>query len=265
MRALRFLVPALLTAVAALGGTTVAHAAPAKYVALGDSYAVGVGTWTYDNSSDACRRGPLAYPRLWAAAHPSTTFVEASCSGARTADVLNTQVPKLTADTTLVTIQVGGNDAGFVDVLKQCILTIDDKDCVNRVEQAKNIARTTVSPALATTYAAVRQAAPSAKVIVVGYPRMYKIGGNCGIFGLSDTERTALNSAADVIAEITAARAADAGFTFLDARGTFDGHGICTSTPWLTSLEWSKLDESYHPNTAGHRSGYLAPLTAITG
>lgn len=92
-----------------------AHAADGTYVALGDSYATAPGTRTYDNPGDACRRGPLTYPRLWAAQHSSVAFVEASCSGATTAEVLASQVPQLTADTTLVTIQVGGNDVGFVE------------------------------------------------------------------------------------------------------------------------------------------------------
>ncbi|MEK8170105.1 hypothetical protein NKH77_11130 [Streptomyces sp. M19] len=46
-----------------------AHAADGKYVALGDSYTVAVGTRTYDDPDDACRRGPTAYPRLWAQQH----------------------------------------------------------------------------------------------------------------------------------------------------------------------------------------------------
>ncbi|MFJ1747839.1 SGNH/GDSL hydrolase family protein [Streptomyces sp. NPDC088116] len=243
-----------------------AHAADGKYVALGDSYATAPGTRTYDNPGDACRRGPLAYPRLWAAQHSSVAFVEASCSGATTAEVLASQVPQLTADTTLVTIQVGGNDVGFVDILTQCILTLDDQDCINSVETAKQAAGTTLSPALTQTYAAVRAAAPQARVIVVGYPRLYTLQGSCGILGLSDAERSAMNSAADTLADVTSARAAEAGFTFLDPRSSFDAHSICSSGPtWVTSLEWDKINESYHPNAAGHRDGYLPALNALTG
>jgi lysophospholipase L1-like esterase len=267
MRVARVLAPALTVLAVVFAGAAPVSAAPAaigKYVALGDSYAVAPGTRTYDDPDDACRRGPLAYPRLWAAAHPAATFVEASCSGARTADV-RTQAAALTPDTSLVTVQAGGNDAGFVDVLGACILTLDDRDCVSRTEQAKLVTRTELPSALSGLYAAIRAAAPSARVVVVGYPRIYKIGGNCGIFGLSDTERSALNSSADALAEVTSAEAAAAGFTFLDARTVFDGHGLCTGSEWLTSLEWSKLDESYHPNPAGHRAGYLAALTALVG
>ena len=267
MRLSRVLLPALLVLAATTAVTaTPAQAVAGKYVALGDSYTVAVGTRTYDNPDDACRRGPLAYPRVWAAAHPSVAFVEASCSGATTADLVSTQVPQLTADTTLVTLQVGGNDVGFVDVLTNCILTIDDQACLDGVELSKQAAVGLLSPALAQTYAAVRAAAPNAQVIVVGYPRLYTIGGNCGILGLSDTERAALNSASDTLADIMAARSAEAGFTFLDARPVFDPHTLCSgNSEWVTSLEWDKINESYHPNTAGHHDGYFAAINAITG
>ncbi|OLF09716.1 GDSL family lipase [Actinophytocola xinjiangensis] len=239
-----------------------------KYVALGDSYAVAPGTRTYDDPSenDPCRRGPLTYTRLWAAAHPDVAFTEASCSGATTADIVSAQVPQLTPDTTVVTVQAGGNDVGFVEVLKNCILTIDDQDCIDGVEAAKAAATSVLPGALAQTYQAIRAAAPSARVVAVGYPRLYTIGGDCGIFGLSDRERTALNSAADTLADVISAQAGAAGFTYLDARPVFDPHTLCSGNDtWVTSLEWDKINESYHPNTEGHRDGYLPALSAIIG
>jgi lysophospholipase L1-like esterase len=266
MRSLKLLFAALLAMVAIAFVAPGSQAAAGKYVALGDSYTVAVGTKTYDNPDDACRRGPTSYPRLWAAAHQEVAFVEAACSGATTADVMNTQVGQLTPDTSLVTLQIGGNDVGFVDVLKNCILTVDDADCIAGVDAAKAAAASTLSPALSKTYSAVRAAAPSAKVIVVGYPRLYTIGGDCGILGLSDKERSALNSAADTLAEIMATRSKEAGFQFLDARPVFDPHTICSGNDeWVTSLEWDKLNESYHPNVEGHRDGYLAALNPLMG
>ncbi|MEK8170104.1 GDSL-type esterase/lipase family protein [Streptomyces sp. M19] len=104
------------------------------------------------------------------AAAPSVGFVEASCSGATTADILNDQIPQVTSDATLVTVQVGGNDVGFVDVLTNCILTVDDQDCVNGVETSKQAAQGALPDALNQTYAAIRAKAPNARVIVVGYP-----------------------------------------------------------------------------------------------
>ncbi|MFI1126042.1 hypothetical protein ACH4VS_33620 [Streptomyces hygroscopicus] len=112
----------------------------------------------------------------------------------------------------------------------------------------------------------LRANAPNAQVVVVGYPRLYTIGGTCGIFGLSDTERTALNSLADTLDSVLADQVTRAGFTFLDPRAAFDPHTICSlAETWVTSLELDKINESYHPNQAGHRQGYLPLVTALAG
>jgi lysophospholipase L1-like esterase len=257
----------LLVPVLAILLPATAAAAPhagGRYVALGDSYAVGVGTYTYDNPNDPCRRGPLAYSRLWAAAHPSTTYVEESCSGAEVADVVNQAAAGLTPDTSLVTVQVGGNDVGFVSVLETCILNLPDSTCLNAVNTAISTGRSVLPGSLSSLYAGIRAKAPAAQVVVMGYPRMYKIGGNC-LFGLSDTKRSALNNAADVLDGLIQTAAATAGFRFVDARTVFAGHEICSGNPeWLTSLQWDKLNESYHPTANGHR-GYFGALTAVTG
>src|SRR5690349_5073167 len=89
-----------------------ASAASAElYVALGDSYSSGTGTRTYFDSG--CQRSVYAYPSLVDTQRPNTDLVFAACSGATTANVLNTQVNSLTANTNWVTITIGGNDAGF--------------------------------------------------------------------------------------------------------------------------------------------------------
>ncbi len=43
------------------------------------------------------------------------TLAHVACSGARIPDVRANQLGALSADTNLVTISIGGNDAGFVD------------------------------------------------------------------------------------------------------------------------------------------------------
>jgi lysophospholipase L1-like esterase len=266
VRRLRALLAAAMSIAAAFVFVPSAHAADGVYAALGDSYAVAVGSNTYDSPATDCRRGPTSYPRLWATAHPSWSFVEAACSGATTADIISSQIPQIPSNATLVTVQVGGNDVGFVSVLENCILTISDQDCVNGVNQSEAAAQSVLPGALDQTYAAIRAQAPNARVIVVGYPRLYTIHGNCGILGLSDTERTALNGAADVLASVTQAAASRAGFEYLDARPVFDPHSICSgNTEWLNSLDWSKIDESYHPTATGYASGYLPALEAMTG
>jgi lysophospholipase L1-like esterase len=230
-----------------------------NYVALGDSYASGTGAGSY-GSSGSCKRSANAYPTLWAGSHgASLAFV--ACSGAQTADVLNNQVGALGAGTTLATISIGGNDAGFADVMITCT-TGSDSACVNRVNQARTFAQTTLPGRLDNVYRTIRSRAPSARVIVLGYPRVFS-SSFCWWF--STTKRNAVNTAANELSSIIAARAAAAGFTYEDVRDNFAGHEVCTGSEWITGINWGALDESYHPNATGHRNAYLAALNGVTG
>ncbi|MCW3159157.1 hypothetical protein [Micropruina sonneratiae] len=58
-------------------------------------------------------------PRLIARA-TGWKLTQAACSGAELADVASSQLAQVTASTDYVTVQVGGNDAGFVPVLSVC-------------------------------------------------------------------------------------------------------------------------------------------------
>jgi lysophospholipase L1-like esterase len=238
-----------------------AGAAPlaVNYVALGDSYASGTGAGSYGNSGD-CFRSANAYAPLWASAHgASLTF--AACSGADTADVLNGQVNALNASTTLVTISIGGNDVGFSDVVITCTLG-SDSECLNRVNQARTAAQTTLPGRLDAVYSAIRSRAPSARVIVLGYPRLFS-ASFCWWF--STTKRTALNNAANELSAVIAARVAAAGFSYEDVRDNFAGHEVCTSSAWIHGINFGMLVESYHPNATGHSRGYLPALNGVTG
>jgi len=261
MRPVHFLASAVTAAAAVIALANPASAAPVNYVALGDSYASGLGTGSYDGSSGSCKRGPLAYPALWAAATAPASFKSVACSGARTGDVTS-QASALTASTNLVTLQVGGNDAGFTDVVTTCTFG-SDQDCVNRVNQSKTYIANTLPGQLNSVYGTVRAKSPSARVVVLGYPRIYKVPGTCNV-GLSDTKRAAINSGSDALHDVISARAAAAGFRYADVRGAFTGHEICSSSWWLNSLSWP-VDESYHPNRAGHQSGYLPILRSVIG
>lgn len=236
-----------------------AQAATGRYVALGDSYSSGVGAGNYDSSSGSCKRSTKAYPALWAAANSPSSFAFVACSGARTGDVLNNQISAVTSSTALVSITVGGNDAGFASIMTTCVLQ-SESTCLNAVNQAVSFAQNQLPALLDQVYTAIRARAPSAHVVVLGYSRLYKIGGGCW-FGIGDTKRKALNGAADALNTTIAKRAADAGFTFADIRPAFTGHEICSGAPWLHSTTLP-IDESYHPNASGQSQGYLPVFRA---
>lgn len=261
MRLARILTVVATTAAALFAVTGTANAAPVNYVALGDSYASGVGTGRYDAASGSCKRGPLAYPALWAASHAVTSFAFVACGGARTGDVINGQVSALSAQTTMVTLQVGGNDAGFGDVVNACTFG-SDQDCVNRTNQAKTYVQNTLPGLLSNVYSTVRSRAPYARVVVMGYPRLYQVPGTC--IGGSDTKRTAMNAASTVLSQVIAERAAAASFTYVDLNSRFSGHQICSYDWWLNGLTWP-TGESFHPNRAGHQYGYLPAMRSVLG
>ncbi|GAB7187869.1 SGNH/GDSL hydrolase family protein [Kitasatospora sp. Ki12] len=232
-----------------------ANAAGVNYVALGDSYSSGVGAGSYLSDSGSCKRSTNAYAYLWKNAHSPSSFKFVACSGARTGDILNNQISALDSGTTLVSISVGGNDAGFADTMQTCVLG-SDSSCLSAVNTAKNYALNTLPGQLDTVYSAIKSKAPNAHVVVMGYPHIYKVGGDC-VFGIGDTKRAAINSAADTLDGVLAKRAANAGFTFGDVRSIFTGHEICGNlTTWLNSTTLP-IDESYHPKAAGQSGGYL--------
>ncbi|GAA1907031.1 SGNH family lipase [Streptomyces sodiiphilus] len=231
------------------------------YVALGDSYSSGVGAGSYDSGSGSCKRSNNAYPRLWANANNPAAFHFTACSGAKTNDVINNQLGPLNSSTTLVSISIGGNDAGFADAMITCVLQ-GTSSCVNRVNQANAYIANQLPARLDAVYSQIRAKAPNARVVVLGYPRMYKLNGSCWV-GISETSRAAINGAADNIHAVTSQRAAAHGFVYGDVRGTFAGHEICGNlTEWIHSVAWP-LDNSYHPKKAGQSGGYYPVLRSL--
>ncbi|MFV2121911.1 SGNH/GDSL hydrolase family protein [Streptomyces sp. Act-28] len=252
------LLGAALTLTGAGAAQADSSAAAVDYVALGDSYSSGVGAGAYDSASGSCKRTPRAYPALWAAANAPSSFAFTACSGARTSDVTAGQLGPLNSGTDLVSLTVGGNDAGFADVMTTCVLQ-SEATCIQRINEARSFVDTTLPGRLDTVYRAIRGKAPAARVVVLGYPRFYKLGGSC-VAGLTENERRAINGAADHLNAATAKRAADHGFAFGDVVPTFTGHEICSGSAWLHSVNWLNIGESYHPTAAGQSGGYLPVL-----
>jgi lysophospholipase L1-like esterase len=239
-------------------------ATPSSYVALGDSYSSGTGTRTYLADGTSCQRSVYAYPSLISSARGYALNFRA-CSGAKVADVRNTQLSALTTSTSYVTISVGGNDAGFTDVLTTCAMPGWASNCNGAIDGAQRLISTTIPTALASLYASIRSAAPRATVVVVGYPRIFN-GEDCNLLTwFSPSEESRLNQTADLLNSRLSAAASAAGFAFANPTSRFVGHAVCDSPEWLNGLS-NPVGESYHPNRAGQASGYT-PLVSpsLTG
>jgi lysophospholipase L1-like esterase len=254
------LAAAAAVAAPALVATTAApaQAAAPSYVALGDSYASGLGTRSYVDGS-SCKRSDLAYPRLVARQRGYALSFQA-CSGATVSSVTNNQLAALRSSTAFVTISVGGNDAGFADVLTECATPAWAGDCDRAIDGAQAYIRTTLPGRLSTLYSSIRSRAPQAKVVVVGYPRVF-MGEDCNaLTWFSPAEQTRLNATADQLNARLSAAASARGFSFANPTARFTGHAVCDDPEWLNGLS-NPVAESYHPNRLGHSSGYT-PLVA---
>lgn len=176
-----------------------------NYVALGDSFASGLGAdtnqyqgekfWEYDPATviegqNQCYRATNnAYaPRLAASQEYALTF--AACQGATTAEILTTsqfpqqprQIDFVTSDTNLITLQIGGNDAQYKDIVT-CVLTTECT--INSVEYQESLAilQNELPSRLDAVYAAIAQRAPEATVLAVDYapilPKTYQQATLC--------------------------------------------------------------------------------------
>jgi lysophospholipase L1-like esterase len=226
-----------------------------EYVALGDSYSSGVGTREYYDAG--CKRSNFSYPVKIANAR-GYPLKHVACSGARIPDVRNNQLSALSSATGLVTISIGGNDAGFSNVITECAKPWP-YTCWGKIDTAQSFIQNTLPGQLDSLYNDIRARAPNAHVVVVGYPRIFN-GEECNLGArISSGEQAELNDTANLLSNTISAAAAAHGFDYVDPRGAFTGHAVCDDVEWVNGLS-NPIEESYHPNRNGH-DGYVSLIT----
>lgn len=256
------------TSLAALCATALAGtlaAAPTQavdstdYVALGDSFSAGTGTFA---RTDSCYRSPYGYPVLVAGQQGLALDYQA-CSGADTSDVLADQLGTLSPGTAHVSMTIGGNDVGFADVLTECALPGWVSDCDGEIDDSLVILRTQLPGRLDQVYGEIADRAPNAQVAIAGYPYLFN-GQDCSFATFfSAREMSRLNAGTAELDRLIDGRSAAAGFTYVEVRDDFAGHAVCDSQAWINNLS-VPVDESFHPNRAGNRA-YAAAITPALG
>ncbi len=281
----------------ATGPTPYERAVSGQYVALGDSFSSGEGAGNYTGDSDLdpnsgwdrvkkwfddnlipgdhtslaptnfCHRSAGAYGPIVAGQNPfAGGSVFAACSGATTYEFdhpngtnagENPQLDAITDKTSLVTFSIGGNDMHFADVLTDCVW--DGTTCEEKNEATfqKNLRE--LRPKLVAMYRDARdRAADGARVIVVGYPRLFPDDPSNSYRNLLFAEdQRWMNQKGDQLNAMLASAAAEAGVEFVDPTDAFRGHGIGSDDPWFNDLTlggpgWAPVNPgSFHPNAAG--------------
>jgi lysophospholipase L1-like esterase len=256
--------------------------AAGAYIALGDSYSSGEGAGDYYADTlapkgDGCDRSLNAYPQLLARdlGYPLEGFVSkdasfAACSGAKTSAIdgsFKGEVPQIDhvhKDDSLITISIGGNDVGFAPVLKYCLKHADcsahERPIVIRDLEA---VRRAIPPVLE----ALRNRAPAARIVVVGYPNFMPSSGDCHPAGgllhwllhmtsanveFIHTGIAALNRDTEHIVQGRPNMA-----YVLPNESVWRHHTICGHSPWFVRVDLTHaLSHSavfFHPTAEGQR------------
>ncbi len=232
----------------------------ARYVALGDSYAAGVGAGV---PLSLCWRSRAGYPVAVAGSLGLDVAYQA-CLGATVAHVLDHQLEALADTTELVTVTVGGNDIGFVPVLVACAEPAWMRDSDGVIDHALAVLRTRLPADLDRLHEAVRARAGAARRVVTAYPRLFA-GIDCSpLTFFSAHEMDRLDAAADELAATIEVAAVRAGAEFVDVRPGFVGHAVCQPEPYLNGVS-AVVVNSYHPDAAGHDAYAAAVLARLGG
>lgn len=239
-----------------------------RYTALGDSFAAGVGLTPLRRAGDSMRSSE-AYPVLLAGGANRVTFLAES--GATVDEVL-AQVARMPEPARQVTVTVGGNDVGFVDVLMSCAGGLQTVPCQAALQRAF-IASRELPEKLGLLLAAIRERAPQATVYVTGYPQLFQLSptGACTTLDLAgfpydpaalqtiDNAALGLNQIIEGTVTATAFATIDRGLVYVDVTDEFAGRGACNpyghiAPPALLPGTAMPLPSSLHPTAAGQEA-----------
>lgn len=236
----------------------------ASYVALGDSYTAAPLVPVTD-VADGCFRSSANYPSLVAARLRPALFTDRSCSGAQTTSMTTPQgsgiPPQLDAlrpDTELVTVGIGGNDGKvFASLVGYCTglraRSPDGAPCRRFFESPGPdrllTAIASTQAKLVRLVAAIKKRSPTARVLLVGYPRLVPDRGTCpkvlpltaGDYRYALQIGRALNHAVRVAAMRSAA-------SYVDVERASRGHDLCSAHPWVNGpVSDQSRAEAFHP------------------
>jgi lysophospholipase L1-like esterase len=257
-------------------GVAMAQDVTGEYVALGDSYTAGPLIPVQTGQPPGCLRSDHNYPSLVRQTLRSSVFRDVSCSGATTEDMTSPQQvtgganpPQLSAlsgDTQLVTLGIGGNDIGFVEIIENCAVRSSTKplgaackDYYNRTGRDELDARiAATAPKVAAVLDAIHRRAPDARVLVVGYPTILPDSGpGCyPVVPFSPGDVAYLRQVEKHLNAMLADRATRGGAVFVDTYRTSIGHDICQlpGTKWVEGLVPTAPAAPVHPNALGMRN-----------
>ena len=273
---------ALALVLAGLSLTGARAAGAPNYVALGDSYAAGPFI-PLPQKPWGCLKSDHNYAHL-AAPRLGLDLRDPSCSGAETGDMTQTQgvspgpnppqFDALAADTTFVTLGIGGNDIGFSSIAQDCFSdTPQGSPCKDQYtaggtdQVSQRIADT--APKVAQVLQGIHSRAPNARVAVVNYPSIFPDSGPAGCWPempVADGDAAWLRDKERELNQMLADQAAANGATYVDSYAASIGHDACQPPVirWVEPAVPASPAAPVHPNLFGMQ-GMAAALVAAAG
>jgi len=260
-------------------------------VALGDSYTAGnLLPLSAGSTPFGCFRSSVDYPHLVATAlGDAAGLVNAACTSAGVADMTapqhtsaGTNPPQLNSvsgNDSLIMLTLGGDDLGFSSVLTTCIRLSWTNPWGSPCERhyasggTDQLAAkvTAEAPKMAAVLSAIRQKAPRARVLLVGYPDLFPLHGGCWpAVPITDGDIGYLRGIELQFNAMLASHAAAAGVTFVDTYDPTVGHDFCqrSSVRDVEGLLPATPTSPFHPNSRGQAAiaaQVLKALGALSG
>jgi lysophospholipase L1-like esterase len=261
------------------------------YVALGDSYSAGPLIPEPRQDPAGCLRSTNNYPAYLAGHLGVATYTDVTCSGARTRDLRRSQTlflggvvapqrDALSVDTDLVTLGIGGNDFSLFGSMTGTCTRLRDRDpdgapcrrafrvrVGDRVVDSKARDARRIADRVARAVDVVRERAPEATILVVGYPRLLPPEGTCPDVPFA-TGDYAWARRIEVILHRSLRRAAErSGADFVGTRAASSGHDACAGEEaWVNGhVVRVGVAAPFHPLQAGMRGVAAAVFEAHTG
>ena len=282
----------------------------AEYVALGDSWTADVVILNTDgfpatkHAPIGCAQSHRNYPKLVARAIRARTFRDASCGSATTVHFARPQtglpVPgtnppqfdRLTRTTDLVTVGIGGNDAGVAAAGMDCLNVLPVETplellpdlpipvvgglltpfggCKNKYTRggvdrlARNIRK--AEPQVVRALRRIHRLSPDARVLVVDYMRVIPDHGCYPLVPAIDKDMRYISAKFDQLNAMLERAARKGGAELVSTAKRTRGHHLCTGAKerYAEVLGLSVNDLAIgvpaHPNAAGARAQAAAVM-----
>lgn len=239
-----------------------------NYVAMGDSVAAAPRV-PQPAPPPGCQKSTNNYPSVLARRIKPASFTDVTCSGATTADITSRsqptssgpvppQIDAVNAGTTLVTITIGGNDVGLASDAAHCQApSLDSPPCkdrfvINGVDKVSAAIDAQV-PVWGAMIDDVRAKAPTARIVLVGYPNYIRPGGCFDEQPVLPQDADYFQAKMNELDDRQQQVAAEKGISFFDTRPLSAGHDMCAppNERYVEGFLTANPAAPLHPNGLG--------------